>query len=84
MITEVFSIYDSKAKLFFVPFFSFNKAVAQRQFAALAQDSATTISKSPEDFSLHHIGSYDDELALLIPCIPENLGLASLFQKGQS
>lgn len=81
MILQVFAVYDSKLKAFMIPFFQQNTALAIRAFKTGANDPGSQLCGHPEDFSLHHLGAYDDETAdfkLHIP--PVNLGLASNFK----
>lgn len=80
MKLQTYAIYDSKAKVFSHPFYCQNNEVAIRNFVATAEDKTTSICKYPEDFSLHHIGEYDDETAAFVSQTPINLGLAAQFQ----
>jgi len=59
MKTELFAIYDAKAKIYNRPFHQVNKAVAERAAATFMQNNED-IKHNPEDFSLHHFGSFDD------------------------
>jgi len=80
MILQAFSVYDSKAKAFSPPFFQANNALAIRAFTELANDEGrNNVSRFPEDFSLHHIGEFDDSTGKLSELPPTNLGLASQF-----
>lgn len=83
MIVQAYSLFDSKAKLFSQPFFALNDAVAKRMCHASAQgDSA--LAKNPEDYSLFHIGEFDDDKGLLFPA-GQNVNvclISSLLMKG--
>ena len=82
MILKAFSVVDSKPGVFSPPFFLQSTGLAIRQFTDLANDEKTTVSRYPEDFSLHEIGQFDDQSGTLSPlavCI--NLGLASAFKR---
>ena len=63
MNTQIFSIYDTKAKVYGTPFFQSNIGVALRSFSDLANDPQSSINKHPEDYFLFHLGNYDDEKA---------------------
>ena len=80
MVTKVFSIYDSKAQMFNVPFFMNNNAMAVRTFVDLVNDPKTNVSRHPEDYSLFEIGTFDDSKGVIVPATPINLGLASAFR----
>lgn len=80
MKIEVFSIYDNKAKCFSRPFYSATVAVALRDFSTACKDSQSQLSKHPEDFTLFHVGHFDDEVGTFTN-LPHhaNLGLASQY-----
>lgn len=61
---EMFSVYDSKSQLYGFPFFQSNVEIGKRVFSDLAANPETLISRHPHDFSLYHIGSYDDATAV--------------------
>lgn len=61
MKVQCYSIFDMKAGIFGQPFFSVNHATALRQFTILARDGTSVISKSPGDFALYLLGSFNDE-----------------------
>lgn len=77
MITQVFSVFDTKIGSFAQPFFSPTTASAMRAFVDAARDVQTTISKHPQDFHLYHLGSFDDETGAFDPFKPVNLCSAS-------
>jgi len=55
-----FTIYDEKAEAFGRPFFTTAIGVASRDFSEAINDGKSLLSKHPEDFSLYHIGYFDD------------------------
>lgn len=78
---QVMVIYDSKARVFFKPYYVSTIEVGQRAFAGALQDNSTEVSKFPADFTLFHLGAYDDELGsyeLLTPMV--NLGVGSSYR----
>lgn len=64
MKLEIFTIYDNKSETYFQPFYMLNQAMALRQFADMSNDENSNIQKHPEDYSLWHIGSWNDQDAL--------------------
>ena len=61
MTYYTFSIYDTKAQNYHVPYFLKNEAIAIRQFGDMVNDPDTTINKHPEDYTLFKLGSWDDQ-----------------------
>lgn len=60
MIIQMFSVYDEKTELFAQPFPSGTQESALRSFGDALVDSGSLLFKHPEDFSLYHVGSFDD------------------------
>lgn len=65
MILKVFSIYDKASKVYNQPFFMLTKAEAIRAFAHMANDSNTDIGRHTLDFSLHMLGTYDNNTGFI-------------------
>jgi len=61
MRLKVFSVRDSKAGCFNVPFFQKSHGEAERSFSMLLQDDKSMISKYPDDFDLYYVGDFDDQ-----------------------
>lgn len=61
MTLHIFTIYDSKSETYFQPFYMLNEAMALRQFADMANDKESNISKHPEDYSLYTLGTWQDQ-----------------------
>lgn len=82
MIKKMFTVYDAKAFSFCSPFVEVSTEVAIRAFAYAANDPAVDLSRFPEDFSLHEIGTFDTDsgaVEILTPWI--NHGLAVQFKE---
>lgn len=62
MKINVYSVYDSKAAVFNPPFHIVNDMVAIRHFETLVNDSRSTVFGHSEDYTLHQVGVFDDEL----------------------
>lgn len=75
MIYLICSVFDRKAGVYARPFVTPNKAMARRSFEAARQDSSTELSKFPEDFSLHVLGSFNDETGEVSGQVPTVIAL---------
>lgn len=67
MINQMYVVYDSKAQIYNKPFYFINHQVAIRAARELLGDPNTEITKHPRDFTMFHIGEYDDETAHVKP-----------------
>lgn len=82
MKTNVYTIYDSKTHSYHQPLFFINEAVALRSFALACNDPESFLCQSPTDYSLFHLGEFDDDTAsFALLNAPHCLGLASTFKK---
>lgn len=61
MIKYLYSVRDIKAQTFCTPFVSLNDMTAKRDFAHACMDQTSQLFKSPEDFSLALVGSFEDD-----------------------
>jgi len=57
---QVYAVYDSKAETYMQPWYAVNDAVAKRTFA-MAVNNGPEFKAHPEDFTLFHLGEFDDE-----------------------
>lgn len=81
MKLQVMAAYDSKARAFLMPFFASQVAVGVRSFSEAANTPGHQLCAHPEDFTLFHLGTYNDDNAqfeFLTPMV--NLGLASNYK----
>lgn len=62
---KVYSIYDSKAKVFNPPFYQKNAGEAARSFTKIVNDQQGLINEFPEDYILMEIGTFNDETGLI-------------------
>lgn len=67
MITKIYTIYDSKARVYNKPFFVLNDDVCLRSVLQM-KGGDTDIATNPEDFSVWYLGTYDDNTAQLDLC----------------
>lgn len=80
MKLKIFSIYDTKALSYGVPFFMQTTASAVREYGDLVNDERSSIHKHPSDYVLFQIGEYDDGTGVVVSVSPySNLGLGSDF-----
>jgi hypothetical protein len=77
MILNIYSVYDQCARAYNQPFYVQNDAMALRAFADNVNRDDTTINKTPEHFSLHCLGHFDDATGLIEPLdSPQFIGSA--------
>jgi len=60
MVKQILSVYDNVAQVFSHPFFAINVGSGTRDFYQACKDPASNIGRSPDDFNLYHLGSFDD------------------------
>lgn len=85
MIHNMFTIYDSKAEAYLPPFVLPEKAMAIRSFSDCANDPTHAFYRNPGDYTLMHIGTYDDATAKISTLkTPISLGVAQEYKKQQS
>lgn len=75
------AVFDSKGGAHSTPFFSQTLGSATRSFADAANTPDHPLCKNPADYTLFHLGTWDDETAVFTP-LPEhkNLGLAANYK----
>ena len=71
MVTKMYSFFDKKAGCYLTPFFSQADGSATRVATDLVSDPNTVMGRHPADFSLVLIGSFDDQLGLVSPFVPQ-------------
>ena len=80
MTTELFSIWDSAAQRYLEPFFAPTIEYAIRQFRQAVNKPDHQFNLYPEDYTLFHVGSFDQEEGQLQPlATPHSLGVAISF-----
>lgn len=70
MITNAYSIYDTKALVYYTPWFQPTDGAAVRILTDLVNDTGTNIGKHPADYVLYKIGTYDDSKGAMVPASP--------------
>jgi len=77
MTINMYSVYDSKAKAYALPWFADNHEVAIRAFSTKINRKDNELSMHPEDYTLFCVGSFDTQTAELTPLVPnDTLGKA--------
>lgn len=61
METKIFSVYDEASEAYMMPFYSWQNASAIRAVVQQMQDPQSMLSLHPKDFSLYHMGSFNDQ-----------------------
>lgn len=74
MHLQIFSIFDVKADAYITPFLLPNKAMAIRAFADCVNSASHQFGQNPQDYTLFHIGSFDDTSANITADHPRSLG----------
>lgn len=77
---KVYTVYDSKAEVWMVPFYARADGEAVRMFKASVERSDHQFGMSPGDYTLFGIGEYDDDKARFAqPDAFVNLGNGAQF-----
>lgn len=79
MIINVFAVYDSAVSAYTQPFYSHTNGSALRAFADHVNDTSSAPNKHPGDFSLFHLGTFNDETGELTPVKPNRIGTATEY-----
>ena len=79
----MYTVKDSVAGTAMSPFLAVKDAVAVRYFSGAVADPNSQINKTPGDFSLFRIATFDDETMVVEVLSPELVVSGSLL-KGQS
>lgn len=61
---QMYSIRDSKGDHYGPPFLQVTHGEAERYFDRLCKDPKAMISQYPDDFSLYHLGTFEDSTGL--------------------
>lgn len=62
-----FAVYDRAACAYSAPFFQATRGLGERSFGEACADEKSQLSKTPGDFELFEVGSFDSEEGLFIP-----------------
>lgn len=73
MIMLVFTVRDEKVGAFMPPFFARSRGEAVRSFMQVFDDKEHAFARSPGDYVLYALGSFDDNSGLIDSREPERL-----------
>ena len=73
MLLKIFSVHDSKAHAYGVPFFLHQEGMAVRTFTDMCNDENHAFHHHPADYTLFTLGVYDDETGKIDPVTPQSL-----------
>ncbi len=76
---QAFVIYDMASEVYSKPFFSLTNGEAIRTFSDAVNHLDSPYNKHPADYTLFHIGAFDDSLGCLESTLPSNLGSAMTY-----
>lgn len=81
MKVQIFAIHDAKAKAYNQPYFLHTVDMGIRSFTDAVINTESQFHHHPLDYSLFHIGTYDDETSIITSnCPPIMLTTASQAQ----
>jgi len=64
---QIFAIYDKKGISFGLPYYALQKGQAIRGFTDAVNDPSSPYNKHPEDFTLFHLGEFNDQTGKIEP-----------------
>lgn len=70
MVKFLVSIFDKKVQVFGNPVIAMNEADAVRMARTVVSSDDSQISLYPEDFTLYHVGNFNDATGVLEPINP--------------
>lgn len=73
MILKAYSVHDSAADAFLLPFFDHRHQMAMRTFGHAVQQDGHKFCEYPQDYKLFCIGEFDDSKGIFNPRPPEFL-----------
>jgi len=76
MKLNLYSVRDTVAATFCRPFAAVNNGIALRDFDIAARDPASQIAKTPQDFALYLVGTFDEDTGTITHQTPELLKFA--------
>lgn len=81
MINQIFTVFDNKAAAYLSPFYFNRIEQATRTFGDCVQSEEHQFNKHPADYTLFHLGNFNDQTAeVQMLASPNNLGNGLEFQ----
>uniref|UniRef100_UPI0040472CB7 phage ORF5 protein n=1 Tax=Yoonia sp. TaxID=2212373 RepID=UPI0040472CB7 len=81
MISNLYTIRDDQAGTFGPLFQARNHALMGRIVEQSCGGTSNVMGQYPNDFSVYHVGSFDDDLAELSPIIITKLGTVADYMR---
>lgn len=78
---HVFSIYDTKAEAYNLPFFKKTLGLAVRDFEEASNDPDSPFAKHAADFVLFYIADFDEQKGVFHNVTAQNMGTALSYRK---
>lgn len=70
MLTNAYSLFDTKSLVYYTPWFAPTQGAAVRILSDLVNDPQTSVGRHPSDYVLYRIGTYDDAKGAFAPISP--------------
>lgn len=84
MKLEIFAVHDTAADAFLSPHFFQTTAIAIRAFGQSCADPDSGFHAHPSDYTLFHIGTFDQDTGEIVPCTPHSVAKALDFAPSSS
>lgn len=81
MKMSLYSVFDVKLGAYGRPFVSPNDDVACRSFGLIVNEEGSQVNSNPQDFTLFHVGDFDDTDGSITVVTPKSLGNGLEFIK---
>ncbi len=79
MILLAFSVYDAAAEAYMAPTFMQTKGQAIRSFADAVNKEDHAFARHADDYTLFHVGMFDESTGKFAPMEPDSLGNALTY-----
>jgi len=73
MILKMFSVFDKAVGAYMQPFFAPSVGAAIRMFSDAVADKDSNLGRHPGDYTLFHVGDFDDSSGLTSSLDPHRL-----------
>jgi hypothetical protein len=83
MIQQIYTIYDDKTGAYMTPFYLPTDEAAIRSFEISRDDPNHLFHHNPHDFTLHTLGSFDDQTGEIVTHPPKHIPIAKKKSSNQ-
>lgn len=84
MIVNIYSVKDNQVDSFAQPFTNPTHGAALRAFADHVNEPGTAANRHPADFSLYHLGTFNDTDGHIEAVKPTRIGTAAEYLKKEA